>query len=92
MRKSATHQAGEGVVHAVLQGALLQDGEQGGVVEAARRCGDQLLHALTLGRAQTCTPRGDDEKRDLHDLRGQQLSASLSDVWSTFPCWTHLSV
>lgn len=48
-----TYQAGEGVGHAVLQSAALQNGEQGGVVEATRRRGDQLLHPLTLRRIQT---------------------------------------
>ena len=52
---TATYQAGEGVVHAVLQSAPLQNGEQGGVVEATRSRGDQLLHPLTLRRIQTWT-------------------------------------
>lgn len=49
-----TYQAGEGVVHAVLQRAPLQDGEEGGVVEAGRRRRDQLLHLLALPQVQTC--------------------------------------
>lgn len=54
-RPAGTHQAGEGVAHAVLQRASLQGGEEGGVVEARRRCRDQLLHPLTLAQVQTCT-------------------------------------
>lgn len=49
-----TYQAGEGVAHAVLQRAALQRGEEGGVVEVARRRRDQLLHPLTLRQVQTC--------------------------------------
>lgn len=47
------HQAGEGVVHAVLQRLPLQNGEEASVIQTARRRRHQLLHALTLGRIQT---------------------------------------
>lgn len=40
------HQAREGVVHAVLQRAPLQDGEEGGMVTTARGHSHQVLHTL----------------------------------------------
>lgn len=38
----------------MLQGASLQGGEEGGVVEVGRRRRDQLLHPLTLRQVHTC--------------------------------------
>lgn len=65
-----TYQAGEGVGHAVLQSAALQNGEQGGVVEATRRRRDQLLHPLTLRRIQTWTRHTEETRIMVLDLFG----------------------
>lgn len=43
-----TYQAGEGVVHAVLQGELLQEREQSGVLKATRSCRRHVLEVLPL--------------------------------------------